>query len=207
MKKLALVGITAVSLAGCGQLFGGVESPHRKPGLWEQTLVGDRVPQPIVTKWCFDAASDRQIPVLGRRQRKPGGGGGGGPAAACSKMSLTKSGDTYTSDSQCSFGGATITNHSVTTGDYDSKYTTTTSIDAEGASDPARNGKHIITITWVYKGDCPAELAPGQVERPDGEVVEMAAMRNGMGGFGRGGRGGASNATASNTASNSTASN
>ena len=67
-------------------------------------------------------------------------------------------------------------------------------------------GKHSVTITWVYQGDCPPELAPGQVERPDGEVVEMASMRNGMGAFGRGGRGGASNATASNSASNSTAS-
>jgi len=72
MRKVLLVGLAAVSLGGCGQgLFGGVQSPHRKPGLWEQTLVSDRAPAPMVSKWCFDAASDRQIPVLGRRQRRP----------------------------------------------------------------------------------------------------------------------------------------
>jgi hypothetical protein len=64
---------------------------------------------------------------------------------------------------------------------------------------PARNGKHTITVTWVYKGECPPELQPGQVERPDGEVVEMASMRGGFG-SGRGGPGGGN--AAANAASN-----
>ena len=202
MRNVLLVGLAAVSLGACGQgLFGGVQSPHRKPGLWERTDVSDRTPAPIVSKWCFDVASDRQIPVLGRPQRRPGAG----PAAACSKRSVTKSGDTYTSDTQCTFAGTTLTNHSVTTGDYDVKYTTTTTIDVAGASDPARNGHHTINTTWVYEGECPPELQPGQVEKPDGEVVEMASLRGGMGG-GRGGGGGpgggASNAAATNSSSN-----
>jgi len=197
MRKLLLLGLTAISLGGCG-FFGGVESPHRKVGLWEQSITSDRTPAPIVSKWCFDAASDRQFPVLGRRRRS-GGGGGGPAAAACSKMSISKSGDTYTIDSQCSFGGATIANHSVTSGDFNAKYTTVTTIDAEGASDPARNGKHTITNTWTYEGDCPAELQPGQVQRPDGEVVAMASMRGGGFGGGRGGGGGGS-APAGNSA-------
>lgn len=198
MRKVLLVGFAAISLGGCGQgLFGGVQSPHRKPGLWEQTTVSDRLPAPLVSKWCFDAASDRQMPVLGRRQRRPGGAGG--PAPAC-KVSVSKNGDTYTSNSQCTFNGRNLTSNSVTTGDYDAKYTTTQTIDVEGDPVPARNGKHTITLTWVYKGECPPELQPGQVERPDGEVVEMASMRGGFGGGGRGGFGGG--APAANSASN-----
>ncbi|HTX48135.1 MAG TPA: DUF3617 family protein [Caulobacteraceae bacterium] len=197
MRKVLLVGLAAVSLGGCGQgLFGGVHSPHRKPGLWEMTLVGDRLPTPVVTKWCFDAESDREMPVLGRRQRRPGGAGG--PAPAC-KVSLSKSGNAYTSDTHCTFNGRTVSSQSVTTGDYEAKYTTTQTIDVEGDSVPARNGKHTVTQTWVYKGECPPELQPGQVERPDGEVVEMASMRAGFGGVGRGGGNAATNA-ASNAA-------
>jgi hypothetical protein len=198
MRKVLLVGLAAVSLGGCGQgLFGGVQSPHRKPGLWEQTLVSDRLPAPLVTKWCFDAASDRQMPVLGRRQRN--GGGAGGPAPTC-KMSLTKNGDSYVSDSQCSRGGATMVNHSVVSGDFEAQYTITSTLTIQGAPDPARNGQHGSKTTAVYKGECPPELQPGQVEMPNGEVVEMASMRGGFAG-GRGGLGGAGNAAA-NSASN-----
>jgi hypothetical protein len=197
MRNVLLVGLAAVSLGGCGQgLFGGVHSPHRKPGLWELTLVSDRLPAPLVTKWCFDAASDREMPVLGRRQRT--GGGAGGPAPAC-KFSLTKDGDNYVSDAQCSRGGATMANHSVVSGDFDVKYTITNTATIQGAPDAARNGQHSSTTTAVYKGECPPELQPGQVEMPNGEVVEMASMRGGFGG--RGGMGGGGNAAA-NSATN-----
>src|SRR5579871_861654 len=194
MRKVLLIGVAAASLAGCDRLgLGGVQSPHRKPGLWEQTLQSDRSPTPIVTKWCFDAASDRLVPVLGRRQRR-----NRPMAAACAKMTVTKSGDSYVTDSQCSFGGATITNHQVITGDFNVKYSAVNTINVQGSSDPVRNGAHTITMTAVYKGDCPPELQPGQVERPDGEVVSMASMRGG-GGFGRGG-GGPGGAAAGNAA-------
>jgi hypothetical protein len=68
----------------------------------------------------------------------------------------------------------------------------------ENAPDPARNGVHKSTITAVYKGPtCPDDIGPGQVKRPDGEVVDMAQLRGGFGGGGGGGRGPAGGGQAS----------
>jgi hypothetical protein len=185
MKNVVLlgVGVLALGLGGCDQLF-KVSSPQRKPGLWQQTLQSDRMPTPIVTKWCFDAASDRQIPVFGRRQRRSGP-----MAAACSKMSTSKNGDSYVMDTQCSFGGATITNHSVISGDFTAKYTVVRTTNVTGSPDPTRNGDHKSSETWAYQGACPQEIAAGNVQLPNGDVVPMASLRGGRGGSGGGGGG------------------
>jgi len=203
MKKAILLGMVAATatLAACDKLpFFKITSPPRKPGYWVETIQSDRSPTPIVTKWCFDEASDRHTPVLPRGPRRAG---------ACSKFTVSKNGDTYVVDSVCGFGaagGPTVTNHAEISGDYSTKYTIVSTLDVEGATDPARNGKHTTTITAVYQGaDCPSELGPGQMERPDGTVVDMAQLRGGGLGGG-GGRPGGGNSTGGNsTAGNSTA--
>jgi len=85
MKNVVLlaVGVSALGLAGCDQLF-KVTSPQRKPGLWEETVQSDRMPTPMVSRWCFDAASDRRTPVLPHGPRRAG---------ACQKFQTSKSGD------------------------------------------------------------------------------------------------------------------
>jgi hypothetical protein len=205
MNKAILLGLlaTATALAACDKLpFFKIASPQRKPGYWEETIQSDRSPTPIVTKWCFDAASDRRMPVLPKGPRRAG---------ACQSFHVGKNGDTYQVDSVCALpgGGPTITNHAEISGDYASKYTIVSTTEITGASDPARNGKHVTTINAVYQGaDCPSEMAPGQMERPDGTVVDMAQLRGGGfgGGGGRSGGGAGGNATASNSAAaNSTA--
>lgn len=190
MRKVILLGAAAVLLAGCDQLpFFKVSSPQRKPGLWEETLQSERSPTPIVTQWCFDAASDRRSPVLPKGPRRAG---------ACQKFAIAKSGDGYTVDSTCAFpGGAiTLTNHAVISGDYSARYTIQSTVNVTGASDPTRNGEHKSSVTWVWKSaDCPSDMSPGQVKLPTGEVVDMASLRGGGmrppgGGGGAGGGGG-----------------
>jgi hypothetical protein len=181
MKNVVLlgVGLAALGLAGCDQLF-KVSSPQRKPGLWEQTVQSDRTPAPLVSQWCFDAASDRRTPVLPKGPRRAG---------ACSKFQVSKSGDAYVVDSVCSFGGGSgpsLTSHAVISGDFSAKYTIVSTVTVANASDPARNGEHKTTVTAVYKGACPPEIAAGQVQLPSGDIVDMASLR----GFGRGGGGG-----------------
>ena len=191
MKTVMLIGVAAISLTACNRLpfFSGVESPHRKPGLWEQTRQSERDPTPMVTKWCFDAASDRQFPVLGRRPR-PAGGQGGAFAAACKPAITVKNGDSYVTDVKCDIAGVARAIHSVTSGDFDAKYTTTTTINTQGDPEPSRNGQRTMTTTSVYKGACPPELSPGQMEGPDGQVIDMAQLRRGGGaGLGGGARG------------------
>jgi hypothetical protein len=172
MKKVILLGVALVALAGCDKLpFFKVASPPRKPGLWEQTVQSDRSPTPIVTQWCFDEASDKHFPALPKGPRRAG---------ACQKFAVAKSGDSYTVDMACSFNGATITSHEVIAGDFTSKYTINNTADVSNSPDPARNGEHKTTITAIYKGDCPSDLSPGQLRLPTGEVVEMAQLRGGM---------------------------
>jgi len=182
MKNVVLLGagLLALGLAGCGQLL-GTSSPQRKPGLWEQTLQSDRTPTPMVSRWCFDAASSRQMPVLGRRP-----GARRGPMAAACKVSNSKSGGAYVTESQCSFGGASMTSHSVVSGDFTSKYTVVRTVNVANSPEPSRNGAHKVTETWVFKGACPPDIGAGQVQLPSGDVVDMASLR-----FGRRSRGGA----------------
>lgn len=185
MKNVVLLGagFVALGLAGCGQMF-GTSSPQRKPGLWEQTLQSDRTPKPLVSQWCFDAASDRQMPVLGRRT------GRRGPMAAACKVSNSRSGADYVMDSHCSFGGASVTSHAVVSGDFTSRYTVTRTSTVTGSPEPGRNGLHKLTETWVFKGACPPDIPAGQVQMPNGDVVDMASLRFGRGGGGSGGGGG-----------------
>ena len=183
MKKLIALGLVAVSLGGCDKLpFGQPASPQRKPGLWEQTVQADQNPAPVVTEACYDAASDKRTPIVPRPPRRAG---------ACDKFAVSKDGDNYVVDRDCSFGGAAggpkMTSHAVISGDFSTKYTVVSSITVQGSSDPARNGQHKLTITAVYKGDCPADIGPGQVKLPNGDVVDMAQLRRGGGGFGGGG--------------------
>lgn len=181
---VAALGAVALGAVGCGQL-GGVSSPQRKPGLWQQTMQSDRSPAPFVRKWCFDAASDRQMPVLGRRE-----GSRRGPMASACKATTSKSGDSFVTDSQCSFGGASMNSHSVVSGDFTSKYTVVRTVKVAGSSQAERNGQHQLTETWVYQGPCPQEIGPGQVQMPNGDVVDMASLRGRGGGGGGGGPGG-----------------
>ncbi|HVN01697.1 MAG TPA: DUF3617 family protein [Caulobacteraceae bacterium] len=191
MKRPVLLVLAAVSLGGCDMIpgFGTPASPQRKPGLWEQTVTTERSPTPIVTQLCFDAASDRRLPVLPRKPRREG---------ACQKWQVSKNGDTYVIDSDCGFGGVKLTNHAELTGDFTSHYTLASTITVQGSPDPARDGTHKTTMTAVYKGEScdPAGLQPGQVKLPSGDVVDMAQLRGRLGGGG--GRGGG-NATGGET--------
>jgi hypothetical protein len=178
MKGLIALGLAGVTLAGCSQLAG---TPHRKAGLWEQTIQTDRSPTPIVTKACFDPATDRRMPILPRGPRRSG---------ACEKFSVTRNGAGYVVDSVCGFGGPggpKFTSHAVLSGDFSSQYTLTSTINVQNAPDPARNGQHKTTITAVYKGACPPDIQPGQIQLANGDIVDMAALRRGFGGTPGGG--------------------
>ncbi|HZZ89713.1 MAG TPA: DUF3617 family protein [Caulobacteraceae bacterium] len=209
MKKVIALGlIAAASLGACNKLpgMGTGSPPARKPGLWEQSLQNERRASPLVTEACFDAASDRRVPIVPREPRRAG---------ACSKFDLHRQGGDWVVDSDCTFGGgrgggagggggsgfnggggAKVASHVVVSGDFNSRYTVTSTRNIRNAPDASRNGSHTTTLTAVYKGACPADIGPGQVKLPSGDVVDMAQLRRGMfrsnggGGAGQGGAGG-----------------
>jgi hypothetical protein len=205
MRQALLVGLAAISVAACGQLpFGGVHAPPRKPGLWQQSVVFDGRPA-IVTKICYDAATDRRMPVFGRRQRPGGGGGGGGFAPTCSKNSESQQNGQYVADRDCTLpNGMAIASHTVVTGDFQTSYAVTTDTTVSGSPDPVRNGKHSQVMTASFQGACPDSIQPGQVQLPNGDVVDLAQLRasaaGGFGGFGGGRPGGGASNAASNSA-------
>lgn len=175
----------AAALAGCSQGGGaGVEPPTRKAGLWEQTLQGDQLPGPLVTRLCLDAASEGRAPMLGRRLR----------SGTCDKSSVTRGADgSFVADAVCLTGsGAKVTSHTVASGDFNAKYTVVSQRTIENAPDSDMDGKHSTTITAVYKGACPANIQPGQMQLPTGEIVEIGEGRRPGGGPRGGGSGGAS---------------
>ena len=195
MRSTILLALAATSalggLGGCHRLQALFNAgPARTPGLWEQTFSSDRSATPMVTRWCFDQASDRRLPVIRRAPARAG---------FCSKYQVTNSGGGYVIDTVCGRpGGPTITSHSVLSGDFATQYVIQSTTTVAGASVASRNGEHKSTQTWVYKGACPPDIGPGQVELPTGEVVDMAALRRGFGALRGGGPGGPGNSAPAN---------
>jgi hypothetical protein len=173
VSTLALAALAPLALAACHGLGGGIKAPPRKPGLWEQTMQSDQMPGPVVTHMCLDAATDQKVPLLGRRSKH----------AKCDKVSVTKAADgSYVSDTVCQTGdGATVTTHTVLTGDFTSHYAVSIDRTTEGSSDPDRDGEFKMSINAVYKGACPPTLLPGQMQRPDGSISEIGQGRGGGG--------------------------
>ncbi len=66
MKKTIALGLVAVSLGACDKIpfLNGPASPQRKAGLWEQSIQSDQSATPMVSQACYDAASDKRMPVL-----------------------------------------------------------------------------------------------------------------------------------------------
>jgi hypothetical protein len=178
-RSLALA-LTALCLCACSQggglpfVGGGVAPPERKAGLWRQTLSSDRLPAPVVTLMCLDETSDKRVPVLGRRFRR----------GACDKYTITRRPDgAYLSDTACETGGgAKITTHTVATGDFTSSYTVVSQRTVQGSDDPNRDGQFKTTVTAAYKGPCPANLQPGQMQYPDGAIANIGERRGYGGG-------------------------
>jgi hypothetical protein len=179
MKRLIGLGIAGLALAACSQLAG---TPHRKLGFWEMTQQADKFP-PFKTQYCFDARSERGLPVVPRRN-----------ANFCKKFNVSRNGGDYVVDSDCGLPGLFhLVNHAVLSGDFSTHYTSTVDANVEDSRRPARNGVHKIVATWAYQGPtCPADLAPGDERLPNGDIVSMASLRQGRfgGGLGGGGRGG-----------------
>src|SRR5580704_14546661 len=134
MRKILFVIMAATALSACNQGGGGagdqggVAAPVRKPGLWQIVSTNDGKPMtagPFTgpVKLCMDAATDRRMSVFGRRR------------GTCDTYKVSKGADgSYTVDAVCQTGsGAKITSHTVVTGDFNTKYTSTSDTTVEGS--------------------------------------------------------------------------
>jgi hypothetical protein len=137
---------------------GAVETPVRKPGLWEMKVVrtGSTLPE-MTMQHCTDEATDKDMNT------------GLAPAAKeiCSKHEIQNTATGYVSDTVCSVAGASITSHSEISGDFNSAYTVkTTSHTENGPSALPRDATTTIEAKWL--GACKPGQNPGDIVMPGG---------------------------------------
>ena len=157
---IAALGLAAAGLGGCNKesekkAEAVVPAPARKAGLWEQTTLIAGAP-PQVMKLCTNPQVDASLPWWG----------GVAAAGNCKAVSGAKNPDgSWSFESRCDLGGgakAGLTGSG--SGDFNSKYDVKITLVTAGASDPKLNGRKDLTNTLVWKGECPADFLPGDVE-------------------------------------------
>jgi hypothetical protein len=172
--RLRYVGVLAglapmVVLAGCGKQAASERvavkpsagaSAQRRPGLWEQTTSVDGRAQTV--RLCVDPAMAPAFALTLTAGAK-----------SCKPATLSGAAHGFRFDSDCDLGaGGHQVAHGVVSGDLASSYRMEVTTTVTGAAAPLANGARTSVMTAVWKGPCPAGLAPGQVELPDGTRIK-----------------------------------
>ena len=175
---VALTGVALIALAACNKPAPGAATttaaapgpisvsqiPHRKPGLWRQTMTmdGATLPGPGM-QLCVDEASEAKMSAFA--QRMPGG-------VTCPPGQFTRDLDGSVKFSMsCDMGakGKAATT-GVIKGDLNSGYTEDMDTQYSGSPVAAVNGDHKMTITATWTGPC----APGQ---KGGDIIMSSGMK------------------------------
>jgi len=134
--------------------------PHRKPGLWRQSMVMEGVNTPMPTvDMCLDAVSEAKMSMFGQNMRK----------GHCEREQINRNLDGSMSfDSSCDFGpGGKTVSHGTLTGDFNSGYKLM--LESSHGTGPAT--KMTLTSTWM--GPCAPGQKGGDVIMPGGRVMNM----------------------------------
>jgi hypothetical protein len=161
-----LTGLALTSLGACvkpAPAAGGPAAlPHRKPGLWTQTISLDGRPNETAIRLCVDAASEAKTWAF--RQRVAGG------QCPPPQITLDPDGTIHLAES-CDLGakGKTVTT-GVIKGDFNSSYTYAIDSRSSGNPNPQLNGEHKLTIAATWTGPCGPGQTGGDMILPDGSV-------------------------------------
>lgn len=149
-------------LASASALAASVEMPIRKAGLWEIKMQheGSKLPD-VAIQQCTSEAIDREFTSEFAPTTK----------SACSKQDIQKTATGYVSDSVCAGGGATITSHAETSGDFESAYTVKVTSHSEGGKLGTHDSKMTLTAKWA--GACKADQKPGDIVMPGGLKMNL----------------------------------
>jgi hypothetical protein len=148
-----------------------VELPTRKAGLWELRMMRAGSPTPDMTmQHCTDEATDKLMTSSLSPMAKQN----------CAKNETEKTATGYTTESVCSFGGATMTSHSEVTGDFNSAYAVKVTSHSDNA--PAGMPKdNSMTLEAKWLGACKPDQRPGDVVMPGGfkmNIVDMEKLKS-----------------------------
>jgi len=144
--------------------------PTPGAGLWEQTMMGEGLPQ-MTSSICLDATT------------ASAGFGKDPKDMPCSQREFHRTADGWTFSSTCTMPtGGTVKSTGTVTGNVGSDYTVTLQSETSGAPQAAVNGSRTMTVHAVRKGDCPAGMAPGEARisgmpnMPSGMSIKMPTM-------------------------------
>jgi hypothetical protein len=147
--------------------------PERKAGLWEQKMSTAGMTQ--VSRICISEEVNRKVTLWGQQ----------GDEDMCSQKSITPTTGGWKFASTCNMGsGGTVISSGEAKGDLGTHYTVDIKSSTTGASAPQMNGKHAMTLEASWKGPCPADFKPGDMELPGGMKINMLAMGSGGSGGG-----------------------
>ncbi len=144
--------------------------PHRKPGLWRQTMDMEGMPKNLpATEFCTDAASEAKMSLMGQQMSR----------GHCQSGQFTRNVDGSISfSSSCDLGPEGKTTSSGTiTGDYNSSYKVTIDATHTGGPSPAADGEHKMTMTATWVGPCVPGQKGGDIILPGGRTVNLTSGR------------------------------
>jgi hypothetical protein len=139
------------------------ELPLRKAGLWEMKMVktGSVLPE-MTMQHCTDETTDKEMSTAVSPMS----------TEVCSKRDVQKTATGYTSDTECSVVGMTITSHADITGDFNSAYTVKmTSHSEHGPSGVPHDATTVIEPKWL--GACKPDQKPGDIVMPGGFKINI----------------------------------
>jgi len=139
--------------------------PERKAGLWEQKMSTAGMTQ--VSRICFSDEVNEKMTLWGQQ----------GGDDMCPSKSVTPTAGGWKFSSTCNMGsGGTIVSSGEAKGDFASHYTVDIKSTTTGAGAPQMNGEHAMTLEATWKGPCPADFKPGDMELPGGMKINMLTM-------------------------------
>jgi hypothetical protein len=173
---------TATASAPEARSAGPAAIPTRKSGLWEQTLSSDKMHQ--TTRMCLDDTTEQKMKWWATENR-------GSAKSDCEEQKISpKLGGGWTFHSVCDIGAGKVTSTGEVTGDFGSHYVMNITSVTSGSAMAQANGEHKMTMEGTWKGACPADMRPGDIEMPGGmkiNTLDMAAGKSPLAGMGAGG--------------------
>jgi len=141
------------------------EVPHRKAGLWRQTMTMEGMSQAMpATEICLDDAAQAKLSMIGRGMGK----------GRCDPPQFARNPDgSFNFTANCDMGpdGRSVTTGTFT-GDFNSSYKGV--IDTKMTGGPAAaNGDHRMTIAAEWVGPCAPDQKPGDMIMPGGMKMNM----------------------------------
>lgn len=143
-------------------------TPVRKPGLWKQTMLiepGDVMQSATL---CLDKAAEAQLAWWSQ----------GGVRADCARNDISRRADgTWAFQSVCELAdGVKTTTVGSASGDFQSRYQTRSEVTTINSPVAALSGTRTVVIDGEWLGPCPAGMAPGDLELPSGQRVNLLQL-------------------------------